>query len=230
VSDDQGHFRFGDAPGGSCAITADLQGFKSANKTVVVSPSEPVDVALRLDTDVLHEEVTVIGSLQTIDSTTMATHVETINAAKLQVAPIASDRFQDALPLTEARYRVEKDAAHRAITGLSMGGYGAWNLGVSYPEKFAAIAPICGGGEGIAVLLASREKAGALKTLGVWAFHGAKDPVVPVTESERMVAALKKAGVAEVKLTIYPEAGHDSWTETYRNPALYEWLLQHERK
>ena len=67
------------------------------------------------------------------------------------------------------------------------------------------------------------------EALGVWAFHGGKDTVVPLEESQRMVDALKKAGVQDVKLTVYPEAGHDSWTETYDNPELYEWLLKHER-
>ena len=99
ITDDQGHFQFGDAPAGSCTITADLQGFKSASQAVVVAAGATADLALRLDADVLHEEVTVTGTLQTIDSTPMATHVETISAMKMQVAPIASDRFQDALPL-----------------------------------------------------------------------------------------------------------------------------------
>ncbi len=116
------------------------------------------------------------------------------------------------------------------LTGLSMGGYGTWDLGLAHPEKFAAIVPICGGGETISVLLASPAKAAALKTLGVWAFHGAKDPVVSLSESQRMVDALKKAGAQDVKLTVYPEAGHDSWTETYNNPDLYDWLLKHERR
>ena len=98
VSDDQGHFRFGEAPSGSCTVTADLQGFKSANKAVVVAPSETVDVALRLDADALHENVTVTAKAQATDST-MAAHVDALTAAKLQVAPIATDRFQDALPL-----------------------------------------------------------------------------------------------------------------------------------
>ncbi|MBM3839882.1 MAG: phospholipase [Verrucomicrobia bacterium] len=115
------------------------------------------------------------------------------------------------------------------LTGLSMGGYGTWSLGVSHPDRFAAIAPICGGGEIIDVLLASRSKAPALRSLGVWAFHGGKDGTVKVSESERMVNALKSAGGKEVELTIYPEAGHDSWTETYNNPKLYEWFLQHSR-
>jgi predicted peptidase len=115
------------------------------------------------------------------------------------------------------------------LTGLSMGGYGTWDLGLSHPDRFAAIAPICGGGQIITVLLSGRDHEQALKTLGVWAFHGAKDPVVPVAESQRMIDALKKAGATDVKLTVYPEAGHDSWSETYKNPEFYEWLLQHRR-
>jgi predicted peptidase len=124
-------------------------------------------------------------------------------------------------------YRVDTNRVY--LTGLSMGGYGTWELGLTHPEKFAAIAPICGGGTFISLLLSSREKADALKTLGVWAFHGAKDPVVPVSESERMVDAARKRGIKEVKLTIYPEAQHDAWTETYRNAGLYKWFLEHER-
>jgi dipeptidyl aminopeptidase/acylaminoacyl peptidase len=64
--------------------------------------------------------------------------------------------------------------------------------------------------------------------MGIWVFHGAKDPVVKLNESEEMVDALKAAGV-DVKFTVYPEAQHDSWTETYNNPELYEWFLQHRR-
>ena len=116
------------------------------------------------------------------------------------------------------------------LTGLSMGGYGSWALLSKAPERFAAVAPICGGGDRIDILLASRTKADALKSLPVWAFHGGKDGVVPPSESERMVEALKKAGVKEVELTLYPEANHDSWTATYNNPKLYEWFLAHERK
>ena len=125
------------------------------------------------------------------------------------------------------KYRVDKNRVY--LTGLSMGGYGTWNLGLTCPEKFAAIVPICGGGELITILLSSGKKAAAFKSLGVWAFHGAKDPVVPLEESQRMVDFLKKAGVSDVKLTVYPKAGHDAWTETYNNPELYEWLLKHKR-
>ncbi len=116
------------------------------------------------------------------------------------------------------------------LTGLSMGGYGTWSLGMAHPERFAAILPICGGGQTIDVLLASREKATALKSMGIWVFHGAKDPVVPLEESQRMVDALKRAGVSQVKFTVYPEAQHDSWSETYKNTEVYNWLLEHQRK
>jgi len=116
------------------------------------------------------------------------------------------------------------------LTGLSMGGYGTWALGLANPERFAAIVPICGGGQMIGVILGSRDKGPALKSLGVWAFHGAKDNVVPLEESQRMVDALKKAGVADVRFTVYPEAQHNSWTEAYQDPVLYEWLLKHERR
>ena len=122
------------------------------------------------------------------------------------------------------------DAGRVYLTGLSMGGYGSWALLGHAPERFAAVAPICGGGNSIGILLPGSGKAAALKTLPVWAFHGAKDPVVVLAESERMVTAVKKAGAKDVQLTVYPEAQHDSWTATYNNPKLYEWFLSHERK
>lgn len=105
------------------------------------------------------------------------------------------------------------------LTGLSMGGFGTWFLGMSRPERFAAMAPICGGGEPYG--------AARLKDVPVWAFHGAKDRIVPPSESRRMVRALKAVG-GNVRLTIYPEADHDSWTVTYNNPELYDWFLQHQ--
>jgi predicted peptidase len=72
------------------------------------------------------------------------------------------------------------------------------------------------------------EAAHRMAHLPVWAFHGAQDPVVPLEVSQQMVMALKKAA-GSVTLTVYPQAGHDAWTETYRNPALYEWFLRHRR-
>jgi len=127
-----------------------------------------------------------------------------------------------------ATYSVDKTRIY--LTGLSMGGYGTWSLGLAYPERFAAIVPICGGGDPIRILLAEGKYATALKSLPVWAFHGGKDNVVHPEESERMVNSLKQFGCKEAQLTIYPEAGHDAWSETYNNPKLYDWLLAHSRK
>jgi predicted peptidase len=121
-----------------------------------------------------------------------------------------------------SKYKIDKSRVY--LTGLSMGGFGTWSLGLAYPEKFAAIAPICGGGDDLSILLAEPKRLPALKTLPVWAFHGGKDPVVKPEQSERMVNALKRIG-NEAKLTIYPEAQHDSWTETYNVQALYDWFL-----
>ncbi|MBI1924098.1 prolyl oligopeptidase family serine peptidase [Candidatus Poribacteria bacterium] len=118
-----------------------------------------------------------------------------------------------------AKYAVDKDRIY--LTGLSMGGYGTWRLATEYPERFAAIAPICGGG--------APEKACVLKEMPVWVFHGAKDTVVKPEESEKMVEALKACG-GDVRFTFYPDANHDSWTQTYDNPELYEWFLKHTRR
>ena len=118
----------------------------------------------------------------------------------------------------QSKYAVDPNRVY--LTGLSMGGFGSWALGCRNPERFAAIAPICGGGDWF---LADR-----LKNVPVWAFHGAKDPVVPLRESTEMVEALKRAG-GDAQLTVYPEAQHDSWTEAYNNPKLYEWFLSHRR-
>jgi predicted peptidase len=120
--------------------------------------------------------------------------------------------------LDDVERRFAVDRRREYVTGLSMGGSGTWKLAMMYPKRFAAIAPICGGGD--TALVAS------LKNVPVWAFHGKKDPVVPVERSENLVRALKAAG-GDVRLTVYPEAGHDSWTETYNNPEIYEWLLKH---
>lgn len=116
------------------------------------------------------------------------------------------------------KYRINPDRVY--LTGLSMGGFGTWHLAARYPDKFAAMAPICGGG--------NVYEAGAMKNIPAWVFHGARDPVVQLEQSKEMVEALEKAG-GNVKFTIYPEAGHDSWTETYNNPALYDWFLSHKR-
>jgi predicted peptidase len=109
------------------------------------------------------------------------------------------------------------------LTGMSMGGQGAWAMALRYPERFAAVAPICGPRLSGTDLV---ERMRVLVGTPVWVFHGAKDEVVPLEHSMAMADALEEVG-GTVRLTVYPEAGHDAWTETYNNPALYEWFLQH---
>lgn len=116
------------------------------------------------------------------------------------------------------KYPVDPDRVY--LTGLSMGGFGTWETASRYTDRFAAIAPICGGGD--------PRRVRSLRDVPTWVFHGDKDEVVPVQRSIEMVDALKKLG-NEAKFTRYPEAGHDSWTETYNNPELYEWFLKHKR-
>jgi predicted peptidase len=117
-----------------------------------------------------------------------------------------------------ASYAVDVDRVY--LTGLSMGGYGAWHLGIQYPDRFAAVVPIAGGGDPGQVC--------ALKDVPVRAFHGALDDVVAPGETQEMVAALEACD-GDVQFTLYPDVYHDSWTQTYANPDLYEWLLDQVR-
>jgi predicted peptidase len=116
-------------------------------------------------------------------------------------------------------HKVDEDRIY--VTGLSMGGFGTWRLAAFTPHRIAAIAPICGGGEPY--------WARRFSHLPTWAFHGAKDKGVPLERSQKMIDALKEKG-GDPKLTVYPDAAHDSWTETYNNPEFYEWLLAQKRK
>jgi len=109
------------------------------------------------------------------------------------------------------------------LTGLSMGGWGVWKMATSYPSRFAAIVPVCG-----RVDKYVGEKICRLKDVPVWVFHGGKDDVVPIADSEFMVGALRDCG-GNVRYTVYPDAGHDAWTSTYSNPELYTWFLQQSR-
>jgi predicted peptidase len=106
------------------------------------------------------------------------------------------------------------------ITGLSMGGYGTWDLLARRPDLFAAAAPVCGG--------ADEATATKIKDIPIWAFHGAKDTAVKPARSRNMIAALKKAG-GKPKYTEYPEVGHNSWDNAYRDPELFKWLFAQKK-
>jgi predicted peptidase len=115
-----------------------------------------------------------------------------------------------------ARYPVDPDRVY--LTGLSMGGFGAFDLAARVPDRFAAIAPMAGGGNPV---LARR-----LKGVPVWVFHGEEDKTVPIRLDEQMVEALEAAG-AEVRFTRYAGKGHTAWIEAYADPELYRWFLAH---
>ncbi|MDB6092707.1 MAG: Alpha/beta hydrolase family protein [Verrucomicrobia bacterium] len=117
------------------------------------------------------------------------------------------------------RHRVDSSRVY--LTGLSMGGFATWGLAQLNPQRYAAVAPICGGGE--------VRRAEVLRDLPIWAFHGALDQAIPLQRSREMILAVKAAG-GSPRFTIYPKAGHDSWTKPYAGKALYAWLLSHRRK
>ena len=118
------------------------------------------------------------------------------------------------------RYNVDPKRVY--LTGISMGGYGAWDFAIKHPDYFAAVAPICGGG--------IARMAGRLKDVPVWAFHGLKDEAVPEAESARMVDALRAQG-GQVKYTVLPEAGHiEAWVHAYGEAGLFDWFAQQRRQ
>jgi predicted peptidase len=113
---------------------------------------------------------------------------------------------------------VDRDRVY--LTGLSMGGYGTWDLAARMPERFAALIPICGGGD--------EATAPRLAGLPIWCFHGAADTAVPVARSRTMVEAVKAAG-GTVTYSELAGVGHDSWTPAYRDPATLDWLFRQTR-
>jgi predicted peptidase len=117
----------------------------------------------------------------------------------------------------EKEYKV--DAERKYLTGLSMGGYGTWSIAVTHPKMFAAIAPVCGGGD--------PKRAAEIARLPCWCFHGDADKAVPVTRSREMIEALKAAG-GMPKYDEYAGVGHNSWDKAYGTAELWPWLLSHK--
>ncbi|HEV3236430.1 MAG TPA: prolyl oligopeptidase family serine peptidase [Gemmataceae bacterium] len=120
----------------------------------------------------------------------------------------------------EKNYKVDKKKVY--LTGLSMGGYGTWSFAAAFPDRWAAIVPICGFGDSKSV-----EK---IKNIPCWCFHGEADKAVNVEMSRKIIKALKDAGAKEVEYTEYPGVGHNSWDKAYATKELYDWLLKHELK
>jgi predicted peptidase len=113
------------------------------------------------------------------------------------------------------------DKSRIYVTGLSMGGFGTWDLITRYPDRFAAAAPICGG--------ADTSSAAKIAHLPIWNFHGAKDAVVKVDWSHNMVEALQAAN-GNIKYTEYPEVNHDSWINAYAEPDFMKWMFSHTKR
>jgi predicted peptidase len=142
--------------------------------------------------------------------------------------------------LKEAVKEFHGDAQRTYLTGMSMGGYGAWHLAGKYPGRFAALVIICGGIRPPAHDLKAipdlvklippdspQSYSAAAAKVGktpVWIFHGADDKIVPVTESQQMAAAMKRIG-GEVHYTEYPGVGHRSWDKAFDEPTLFPWLF-----
>lgn len=139
-------------------------------------------------------------------------------------APSAAEGWEpeklDAM-LDDALKNLRADHDRIYLTGLSMGGIGSWRWASAQPERFAAVAPVAARGEISSVC--------AIKDVPVWAFHGDNDTIVKTDEGIAMVSALRACG-GTPRLTLYPATGHDSWTGTYADPALYMWMLHQRRK
>ena len=118
------------------------------------------------------------------------------------------------------RNRVDKSRIY--LTGLSRGGTASWELVTQYPDRFAAMAVVCGR---TPLPYASWIN----KELAMWVFHGEEDPVIRVEESEMMVEKLERMGY-DIKFTRYPGVGHDAWTRAYQNDSLYSWFVQYKLK
>lgn len=124
-----------------------------------------------------------------------------------------------ALQATQREYATDSDRVY--LTGLSMGGFGTWRMAVNHPTLFAALVPICGGGD--------PSKAATFAHIPTWVWHGDADKTVPPDLSRKMVEALKAAGAKELKYTELPGVGHNSWDQAYASDELWTWLLAHRR-
>ena len=120
-----------------------------------------------------------------------------------------------------AAKRFGADRSRIALTGMSMGGFGAWELATDFPNAFSCLVPLCGGG--------SPWRAELLKNLPIRAFHGEQDAIIKCFYSQDMVEAVNAAG-GHAELTIYPDLRHDCWTRTYADDGLIGWMMEQRRK
>jgi predicted peptidase len=133
------------------------------------------------------------------------------------------DDLEAILDLTIRSFSIDRSRVY--LTGLSMGGYGVWQLAVTDPRRFAALVPIAGGYTDQSFL----DNLGIFKDMPIWVFHGAFDSSVPMYMDKLIVKTLRGIG-NDVRFTLYEDAGHqETWERAYSDPALWEWLLQQKR-
>jgi predicted peptidase len=136
-----------------------------------------------------------------------------------QAESVDAQRAMRILTKVAKTYKVDPKRVY--LTGLSMGGFGTWSLAAAYPNVWAAIVPICGGG--------NPNHAGLIAHIPCWCFHGDADPTVKVESSRVMIQTLKAVG-GSPKYTEYPGVGHNSWDRAYATKELYDWLLKQKLK
>jgi len=137
-----------------------------------------------------------------------------------QPAAPSTDLAAAIAAIDEVVAREPVDPARIYLTGLSMGGYGTWDLAARFPERFAAAMPICGGGD--------ERVAAKLAALPIWCFHGDADKAVPVGRSRDMIAAVRRAGGKPIYSEL-ADVGHDSWTPAYRDRFVLDWLFSQRK-
>lgn len=145
--------------------------------------------------------------------------------------------------LDDASREFHGDVARTYLTGLSMGGYGVWDVALQSPGRFAALAPVCGGvkqpreeRDTLFVAAVAQETdpyaaiAQRLQGVPTWIFHGAKDDLVLPDDDRQLIAALRAAGAADARYTEFPDANHNSWDPAYsQTPELWTWLFAQRR-
>jgi predicted peptidase len=129
-------------------------------------------------------------------------------------------RLTELLQATIKNYNIDEGRVF--LTGLSMGGYGSWTMATHHPELFAAVAPVCGGGD--------PDQAEKLKDVPIWVFHGNQDRAVPFERSVKMVEAIKNAGGEKIRFTTLEYIGHNCWSAAYATPELYQWMEQQAKQ
>lgn len=143
--------------------------------------------------------------------------------SKLQWEDV-DDLVMKMLEETKKEYAI--DDQRIALTGLSQGGHGTWSIGAAHPDVWCALAPICGYADQHNGKLAAEQIAAKLKGVPMWVFHGEEDDVVSPEQSRKVVEAMKKAGAADVKLTLYPKTNHGSWDKAYGEKELPGFLMK----